>query len=189
MLVVQITQNFFTHGGVMKRSRQETLALLKAGYNVIVITDLRWTSHIYQFKDYEDNLRIVPIKTTYIYKFRNISSQLSFTFKTYYALKKIAKKEKIDLIVSHQVVSCYAVAPLAKKLKILSVLVIQDIIRDRIATGNPYNRWETQLFKHSNLYAFKKMNFIIVVSKYNKRLVLLEGAKPETTFIKYNSVI
>ena len=188
MLVVQITQDFFTHGGVMKRSRQETLALLKAGYNVIIITDLRWTSHMYQFEEYKDKLRIVPIKPIYIYRLRSLSSQLSFTFKTYYALKKLAKKVKIDLIVTHQAVSCYAVAPLAEKLKIPSVLVIQDVIRDRIATGNPYNWWETRVFKHSNLYSFKKMDYIVVVSKYNKKLVVLDGANPETTFIKYNAV-
>ena len=84
MLVVQITQDFFTHGGVMKRSRQETLALLKAGHSVIIITDLRWTSHIYQFEEYKDKLRIIPIKPIYIYRFRSLSSQLSFNFKTYY---------------------------------------------------------------------------------------------------------
>ncbi len=50
MLVVQITLSFFCHGGVMKRSRHETLALLNAGHSVIVITDLRWTSHMFQFK-------------------------------------------------------------------------------------------------------------------------------------------
>jgi len=188
MLVVQITQSFFSHGGVMKRSRQETLALLETGHKVIVITDLRWTSHMYQFETYKDKLRIIPLETIYIYGLRNLSSQLSFSFKTYYSLKKIAKKEKIDLIVSHQAVTCYAIAPLAKKLKIPSVLVIQDVIRDRIATGNPYNWLETRIFKHSNLYAFKKMNYVIVVSKYNKKLVLMDGANPKTTFIKYNAV-
>ena len=188
MLIVQITLDFFSHGGLMKRSRQETLALLKAGHDVVVITDLRWTSHMYQFKEYKNRLKIVKIKPIYIYGFRNISRQLSFTLKIYYALKNLAKKKIIDLIVSHQAVSCYAVAPVAKKLKIPSVLVIQDVIRDRIATGNPYNWWETQLFIHSNLYAFKRMNYIVVVSKYNKKLVLMDGANPETIFIKYNAV-
>ncbi len=188
MIIVQITLDFFSHGGLMKRSRQETLALLKAGHDVVVITDLRWTSHMYQFKEYKNKLKIIPIKPIYIYGFRNISRQLSFTLKIYYVIKNLAKKKTIDLIVSHLAVSCYAVAPIANKLKIPSVLVIQDVIRDRIATGNPYNWWETQLFIHSNLYAFKRMNYIVVVSKYDKKLVLMDGANLETTFIKYNAV-
>ena len=188
MLTVQITLDFFSHGGLMKRSRQETLALLKAGHDVVVITDLRWTSHMYQFEEYKSRLKIIPIKPIYIYGFRNISRQLSFTLKIYYVLKNLAKKMTIDLIVSHLAVSSYVVAPVAKKLNIPSVLVIQDVIRDRIETGNPYTWWETLVFKHSNLYAFKRMNYIVVVSKYDKKLVEMDGANPETTFIKYNAV-
>jgi len=188
MLIVQITQSFFSHGGVMKRARQETLALLKAGHRVIVITDLRWTSHAYQFKDFRDKFYIIPIKPIYFYGFRNISSQLSFAFKTYYTLKKLSKKESIDLIVSHQSTACYAVVPFIKKRNIPAAWVIQDLIRDRIATGNPYNWWETQLFKHSNSFALKRMSYAIPVSIYTKRLAILDGARPATTFVKYNSV-
>ncbi|MFW9987572.1 MAG: glycosyltransferase family 4 protein [Candidatus Odinarchaeota archaeon] len=188
MLIVQICQNFFTHGGVMKRSRQESLALLKAGHRVIVLTDVIYMSHLYQFKKYNKKLHIIPIKPIFLYGLRNLSSQLTFTLKTFFSLRKITEKEKIDLIVCHGSVPSYAVAPFGKKKHIPTALVIQDVIRDRIVTGNPYNWLETRIFLHSNLFAFRNMYYVIVVSKYNRMLVLRDGASPERTFIKYNAV-
>lgn len=188
MLVVQITQNFFTHGGVMKRARQETLALLEAGHKVIVITDLRWKSHMFQFKKFRKQLLILPIKPFYIYGLRNLSSQISFTLKLYPSLKMILKKFPVDIIVSHQSVTTYSISHLAKKFDIPSVLVIQDIIRDRMATGNPYNKLETLLFLHSNTFSFRHMDFIVVVSMYNQKLVLMDGTDSKKVFIKYNAV-
>ena len=188
MLFVHITQSYFSHGAVMRRARQESKALLDAGHRVVIITDLRWSSHLYELNDYKDKLYIIPIKPLYIYQFRSISAQLSFAFKAYYALKKLSKKEKIDFIVSHNATVCYAVARFGNKRNIPSAWVIQDLIRDRLETGSPYNKRETLMYIHSNKYALKNMPFLIPVSEYTRRLAIMDGAKPENTIIKYNTV-
>ncbi len=187
-MIVQICLSFFGLGAVMMRARQEVQALLNTGHKVTVLTDLKYLKYLHTFKNYQGKLFIKPIRLLYIYRFRKISSELSFAFKAYYALKTILKKEKIDLIITHGATYCYAAAHFANKYKIPAAWVIQDLIKDRIATGNPYNWWETQLYKHANRYAISKMPYLLPVSKYSKKLVLLDGAKPENTFIKYNTV-
>lgn len=173
----------------MRRARQETKALLDAGHNVIVITDLKWKSSWRELERYKKRLYILPLNPFYIPRpFHIVSSQLSFSLKIYYALKRIAEKKSIDLIVSHFSTACYAIARFAKKRNIPSVWVIQDLIKDRMATGNPYNLIETKLFLHSNPYALKNMSYIISVSKYSRKLAIIDGAKPENTFIKHNSI-
>lgn len=189
MLIVQITLSFFSHGAVMRRARQEIKALLNAGHQVIVITDLRWKSAVHEMKDYKDKLLIIPLKPFYIHRpFRMISSQISFAYKAYLALKKLSKTKKIDLIVSHASTVSYTVAHFGRRKNIVSTWVIQDLIRDRMATGNPYNCIETLMLKNTDPYALKHMNFIITVSKYSKKLALMDGANPANTFIKYNAI-
>lgn len=188
MLIVQITQNFFSHGAVMRRARQETIALLNAGHRVIVITDLNGLSAIKELEDFKNKLLIISLKPIFLYRFRNLSSQISFTLKTYYALKKIIKKESIDLIVSHGSIPCYAIALITKKKRIPSAWVIQDLIKDRLATGNPYNWFETLIFLHSNKFAIKNVTYLIPVSRYSKKLLLMDGANPEKIYLKHNVV-
>lgn len=187
MLVVQITQDFFTRGAVMQRARQETKSLLNTGHRVIVITDLKHYSQLGYFKGMKNKPEIIPIKTIFIYGFRSVSSQITFAFKAYYALKKLAEKESIDIIVEHSAVS-YAAA-LFSKFKIAPIVwVIHDLIKNRMATGNPYNRTETLLRLHSYNYTFPRVDFLIPTSLYSKKLLLKDGAKPQKIFIKYNTV-
>ena len=44
------------------------------------------------------------------------------------------------------------------------------------------------MYIHSNKYALKNMSFLIPVSEYTRRLAIMDGAKPENTIIKYNTV-
>ncbi len=187
MLVVQITPNFFTSGAVMVRARQETKALLNAGHRVIVITDLRHFSQLHYFDGLKNKPEIIPIKTILIYGFRSISNQLIFAFKAYYALKKLFRKEKIDLIVEHSA-SPYTSARFSKFKNPPTVWVLHDLIKDRMATGNPYNRTETLLRLHSYKYAFSRVDFLCPTSLYNKKLLLMDGARHQNIFIKYNTV-
>ncbi|MEE9379174.1 MAG: glycosyltransferase family 4 protein [Candidatus Lokiarchaeia archaeon] len=187
-MIIEICLSFFGLGAVMRRARQEVQALLNAGHEVTVITDLKYLKYLRSFKNFRGKLYIKPIKLLYIYRFRKISSELSFAFQIYYALKSIMKKSKIDLIIAHGTTYCYGVAPFANKYNIPATWVIHDLIKDRIATGNPYNRWETLLYKHANRYAITKIPLLIATSNYSKKLVLIEGAKPESVFIKYNPV-
>lgn len=189
MLIVEITLNYFSHGAVMRRARQETKALINAGHRVIVITDLRWKSAYKELIEYRNKLQVIPINPFYIHRpFRMVSSQLSFALKVYYTLKKLSKKEHIDLIVSHASTICYAVASFANKNRIPSAWVIQELIKDRMATGNPYNWFETLLLKHSDRYALRNMHYLMPVSNYTKTLAILDGAKPENTYVKYNAI-
>lgn len=187
-IIIEICLSFFGLGAVMRRARQEVQALLNSDHEVTVITDLNHLKYLRSFKNYKGKLYIKPIKLLYLYRFRKISSELSFAFQLYYSLKSIIKKSKIDLIIAHGATYCYAVAPFANKYNIPATWVIHDLIKDRIATGNPYNRRETLLYKHANRYAITKMPFLIATSQYSKKLVLIEGAKPESVFIKYNPV-
>ncbi|MHA1725185.1 MAG: glycosyltransferase family 4 protein [Promethearchaeota archaeon] len=189
MLVIQITAGYFTHGAVMRRARQETRALLKAGHEVIAITDLRYKSSIHELDDFKDRLQVIPLKPIYFYPpFRKISSELSFTIKLYFALKRIAQTRKIDIITCHMSTLCLAVARISKKYKITNTWVIQDYIKDRMATGNPYNWLETLMLLYTDKHNLRKINYIIPVSKYIKKLTLLDGADPERTIIKYNTI-
>ena len=143
MVIIQITQSFFGHGAIMRRAREETRALLNAGHQVIVITDLKHTKYLSSINQNLKNLLIKPLKTIYLYRMHLISSELTFAFQVYYALKSISQKEQIDLIISHTSTICYAVARFVSKKKIPAIWVIQDLIRDRMITGNPYNLLET----------------------------------------------
>lgn len=187
-MIVEICLSFFGLGAVMMRARQEVQALLNAGHKVTVLTDLKHLKYLHTFKNYQGKLFIKPIRLLYIYRFRKISSELSFAFQAYYALKTISKKEKIDLIITHGATYCYAAARFANKYKIPAAWVIHDLIKERIATGNPYNWRETLLYKHANRYAILKMPFLIPTSKHSKKLIIKDGARPETVFITYNPV-
>ncbi|MEE9379178.1 MAG: glycosyltransferase family 4 protein [Candidatus Lokiarchaeia archaeon] len=188
MLCVQITLSYFSHGAVMRRSRQETRALLNAGHRVIIITDLRWKSAYSEMEEFKDKLLIIPIKPIYIYRIRSISCTLSFSFKAYYALKKLVKKESIDLIVIHASIYSFAIARFAKKNNIPTAWVMHELIRDRATTGNPYNRWETILFMQADFYSFSKINFLIALAKYHKKFAILDGANSDKIYIKYNPI-
>ncbi len=187
MLVVQITHNFFTSGAVMVRARQETKALLNAGHRVIVITDLRHLSQLHYFDGLKNKPEIIPIKTILIYGFRSISDQLIFALKAYYALKELSRKEKIDLIIEHSATP-YASASFSKFKISPTVWVIHDLIKNRVETGNPYNRTETFLRLHSYNYSFNKVSFLLPTSIFSKKMLLKDGAKAQNIFIKYNTV-
>jgi len=189
LLIIQVTAGYFTHGAVMRRARQETKALLKAGHEVIAITDLRYRSSIHELDEFKDRLLILPLKPFYFYPpFRKIFSELSFTVKLYFALKKIAQMRRINLIACHMSTLCLAVARISKKYKIKSAWVIQDYIKDRMATGNPYNWLETLMLLYTDKYNLRNIDYIIPVSRYIKKLTLLDGANPQRTFIKYNTI-
>jgi glycosyltransferase involved in cell wall biosynthesis len=187
MLIVQITLNYFSRGAVMLRARQETKALLNAGHRVVVITDLRHYSQLHYFDGLKKKPEIIPVKTILIYGLRSISNQLIFTFKAYYALKELSRKEKIDLIVEHSA-SPYASARFSKFKIAPTVWVIHDLIKDRIATGNPYNRIETLFQLQAYNYSYQRVNFLIPTSLYSKKLLLMDGAKSKNIYIKYNTV-
>jgi glycosyltransferase involved in cell wall biosynthesis len=187
MLIVQITLNYFSRGAVMLRARQETKALLNAGHRVVVITDLRHYSQLHYFDGLKKNPEIIPVKTILIYGLRSISNQLIFTFKAYYALKELSRKEKIDLIVEHSA-SPYVSARFSKFKIAPTVWVIHDLIKDRIATGNPYNRIETLFQLQAYNYSYQRVNFLIPTSLYSKKLLLMDGAKSKNIYIKYNTV-
>jgi len=197
-MIIQICMSFFGQGAVMRRARGEVKALLNAGYHVTVITDLKHVHKIYldEFKELKDKLHIIPIKPIYIHKrpirkisLRKVSSELSFAIQCYEALTTLSKKDSIDLIISYFSTACYAVARFANKKNIPGAWVIQELIRDNIATNsNPYNWLTTQMYKHSNSYALSKMHYIIAVSNHIKKLAVIWGAKPKNVFIKYNFV-
>ncbi len=195
-MIVLICLSFFGPGAVMRRAREEVKALLNAGHHVTVITDLKYSQYLNTFKEFKNKPYIIPIKPFYLHprpirkvSLRIISRELSFAFQCYYHLKTLAKKESIDLIVSHQTTICYAVARFAKKNKIPSVFVIQELIKDNIATkSNPYNWLTTQLYKHSNRYALSNMHYSIAVSNYIKNLAIKERARPKNVFVNNNFV-
>ena len=136
----------------MRRARQETKAFLKAGHEVIVITDLKWTSQIHYFDDLKNKPKILSIKPVYLHKpfrkrlLRKVSSELSFAFKLYYALKRITEKESVHLIISYGSTACLAVAPFSKKKNIPSVWVIQDLIREANLPLMPEDKHGTEKF-------------------------------------------
>ncbi len=187
MLIVQITFNYFSRGAVMLRARQETKALLNAGHRVVVITDLRHYSQLHYFEGLKKKPEIIPVKTILVYGLRSVSNQLIFAFKAYYALKELSRKEKIDLIVEYSA-SPYASAKFSKFKIAPTVWVIQDLIKDRIATGNPYNRIETFFQLHAYNYSYQRIYFLIPTSKYSKKLLLMDRAKSKNIYIKYNAV-
>jgi len=187
MLIVQIIHNFFTHGAVMTRSRQETKALLNAGHRVIVITNLRHYSQFHYFDGLVNKPEILAVKTKLIYGFRSVSNQLIFGFKAYNALKKLSTKENINLIVEHS--ACPYASARFSKFKITPTLwVIHDMIKDRKKTGNPYNRTETFLRLHGYNYGLGRINYLVATSIHNKRMLLMDGVKSQNLFIKYNTV-
>jgi len=189
MLIVQITPSYFSHGAVMRRARQETKALLDAGHRVVIMTDLRWKSSVNEVWGYKTKLLIIPIRPFYIHRpFRMISHQLSFTFKVYLALRRLHDIDKIDLIVSHYSTVCLAVGKFSKENNIPSFWVIQDLIKDRMLTGNPYNWFETTLLKFTDRYAFKNIDFLLPVSKYSKQIIRSYGIKEKKIIIKHNAV-
>ncbi len=188
-MIIEICLSFFGLGAVMRRARQETKALIKAGYKVVVITDLKHIKYLHSFRKYHSNLRIIPIKLYYLpYHFRKVSSELIFAFRAYRALKELVKKESIELIICHASTNSYAAASFGKKKNISTVLILHELIKDRIVYGNPYNWWTTKLYKHATCYALKNMNYLIGVSNYMKDLSVLDGAKKENTFVNHNPV-
>lgn len=54
-MIVEICLSFFGRGAVMRRARNEVKALLKAGKDVTVITDLLHKRYLNFFKDLEIN--------------------------------------------------------------------------------------------------------------------------------------
>ncbi len=187
MLIVEITSDFFTVGAVMVRARQETKALLNAGHRVIVITDLKHLSQLHYFDGQKNKPEIIPIKTYLMYGFRSISNQLIFALKAYYALKELSKKENIDLIIEHSATP-YALARFSKFKIAPTVWVLHDLIKNRIATGNPYNRTETLLRLQSYKYSLLRVDFLSPTSIYSEKLLLKDGARSSNIFLKYNSV-
>ncbi len=187
MLIVEITRNFFTSGAVMVRARQETKALLKAGHSVIVITDLRHLSQLNYFDGLKNKPEIIPIKTFLMYGFRSISDQLIFAFKAYFALKELSRNVKIDLIVEHSATP-YTSARFSKFKITPTIWVMHDLIKNRIATGNPYNRTETLLRLHAYNYSLHKFNFLSLTSLFSKKLLLRDGIRPQKISIIYNAV-
>lgn len=197
-MIIEVCLNFFSIGGVMRRARGEVKALLNAGHRVVVITDLKnvYKEYLDEFNELRDKLHILPIRPFYLHpkpirkiSLRIISRDLSFAILCYKALTTLSKKESIDLIISHGATQCYGVAHFAQIKNIPSAWVIHELISDNIATNsNPYNWFTTQMYKHSNHYAFSKMHYIIAVSDYIKKLAILEGAKPKNTYTKHNFV-
>lgn len=194
-MIIEICMSFFGRGAVMRRAREEVIAFLNAGHFVTVFTDLRHRRFMNSFKGFNKKFKIIPIKLLYFHRpipkvsLRKVSSELSFAFHCYRALKNLSKKESIELIISHQATACYAVARFANKNKIPSAWIIQELISNRIATSsNPYNWFTTQLYKHSTRYALSRVQYSIANSKYIKKIAIREGAKPENTFVVYNSV-
>ena len=188
-MILQICLNFFGFGAVMRRARGEVRALLNAGHKVIIFTDLRNKKYLYSFKKFHSNLKIIHVPLISIPgPMHNIIQELSFSLFVYFRLKKLIKKNLIDIIICHTTTACYGVARIANKRRIPSVIVIQGLIRDRLASGNPYNWWTTQLYIHSNRYALSKMNYSIAVSNYMKSLAIIEGAPPENVIISHNFV-
>ena len=168
-MIVQLSLSFFGRGAVMRRSRDEVIALLKAGYEVTVITDLRNLTYLNSFKEFRHKLHIIPIKLYYIHTpFRKVSSELVFAIKSYRALKALLKNTSIELIICHAVSNSYAAAYFGKKNNIPSLLILHELIRDRILYGNPYNWWTTQLYKHATRYALKAIKYFVGVSSYMK---------------------
>ncbi|KKL68202.1 hypothetical protein LCGC14_2127370 [marine sediment metagenome] len=91
-MIVQLSLSFFGRGAVMARSRDEVKALLKAGYSVTVITDLKHLTYLNTFNGFKHKLSIIPIKLLYIhYPFRKISSEMIFAIQSYRALKALSK--------------------------------------------------------------------------------------------------
>ena len=188
-MIIEICLSFFGLGAVMRRARQETKALIKAGYKVVVITDLKHIKYLHSFRKYHSNLRIIPIKLYYLpYHFRKVSSELIFAFQAYRALKELVKKESIELIICHASTNSYTTASFGRKKNIPTVLILHELIRDRIVYGNPYNWWTTKLYKHATRYALKNVKYLIGVSNYMKDLSVLDGAKKENTFVNHNPV-
>ncbi len=187
-MIVQLSLSFFGRGAVMGRSRDEVRALLKAGYTVTVITDLRHLTYLNSLNEYKNKLKIIPIKLFRIPYFQKISSELVFAIQSYRALKALSKNSPIDLIICHAVSNSYAAAYFGKKHNIPSVLILHEMIRDRIEYGNPYNWWTTQFYKHATRYALKNIKYPIGVSNYMKNLAVLEGAKKKNTFVIHNPV-
>ena len=189
-MIVFINLSFFGRGAVPRRPREEVRALIDAGYQVTVITDLKYLKYYYEFETYKDKLKIVSIKLIYIHRpFRQLSSELSFAIQGFQALKNIVKKEKVELIVCHSASACYAVARIANKYKIPSLYVIRSLIWDRINNNaNPYNKVTTFFYKHAEHYALKNMPYSIAISNYMRKMAIAEGAKPETAIVKHNFV-
>ncbi len=188
-MIVQLSLSFFGQGAVMGRSRDEVRALLKAGYDVTVITDLGNLTYLNSLKEFKHKLQIIPIKLFYIHSpFRKVSSELVFAIQSYRALKALKKNVSIDLIICHTVTNSYAAAYFGKKNNIPTLLILHELIRDRIIYGNPYNWWTTKLYKHATRYALKAINYFVGVSSYMKKFIVLEGATNKKTFVNHNPV-
>ena len=73
-------------------------------------------------------------------------------------MKELYSKEKIDLSVKHSALS-YALTRFSKFKIAPTVWVFHDLIKDRMATGNPYNRIETLL----QLFIIVDINNFIII--------------------------
>lgn len=189
-MIVEICLSFFGRGAVMRRARNEVKALLKAGKDVTVITDLLHKRYLNFFKDLENKPKIIPIKLVYLYgPTRKVIGELSFAIKCYQALKAIIEKEKIDLIICHAVSNCFAAGYFTKRRKIPTAFVIQELINERIKTStNPYNWYVTKWYQLAIQFAISKIEFFIADSSYMKKFVIKEGALYRKTYILHNPV-
>lgn len=186
-MVVHIVFNFFGRGAISGRAREEVKALLDAGHRVSVITD----------SDEEGEKVFDGWRSAGQLRFRTVGSirspavakELSFAVQCYGALANLARRESIDLVVSHGSTPCYATGPFTRQYRIPGVFVIQALIRDRIEMGaNPYSWVTTQMYRHANRYGASKMLYSIAISCYIRRMAIAEGAKPENAFVLHNPV-
>lgn len=189
-MIVEICLSFFGRGAVMQRARNEVKALLKAGKDVTVITDLIHRRYLNFFKDLEKKPKFIPIKLIYLFgPTRKVIGELSFAIRLYQALKSISYKENIELIVCHGSSYCFAVGCFAKRRKIPTAFVIQELINERIKTStNPYNWYVTKWYQLANRYAISKIEFFIADSSYMKKFIIKEGAFYRKTYILHNPV-
>lgn len=189
-MIVEICLSFFGRGAVMRRARDEVKALLKAGNEVIVITDLLHKKYLNFFKGLKNKPKIIPIKLIYLFgPTRKVISELSFAIRCYQVLRSIQEKENIDLIICHAVSNCFAVGHFAKRRKIPTAYIIHELINERIKTStNPYNWYVTKWYQLATRYAIAKIDYFIANSSYIRKFIIKEGALPKRTYIIYNPI-
>ena len=185
-MVVHIAFDFLCGGTPARRARQEVEALVEAGHRVTVITNSHRGQNLCKKERLGGQLRIMELRSIPLLA---VSLELSFTAYCYKVLNNLAKKESIDLVVSHAATPCYAAARIARRERIPGVFVIQALICDKIGTSaNPYSWPTTKMYEHSNRHAASNMHYCIAVSKYIRELAVAQGAKPENTFVLHNPV-
>lgn len=188
-MIVHIALDFFGQGAISGRARQEVEALLNAGRRVAVITDSDDARNLFVQNKFRNTLRIVVVKSIALPRLYALIKELSFAAQCYKALNNLAKKDPIDLLVSHCSTACFTAARVAKRERIPDVFVIQALIRDRMmASANPYSWVTTQMYRHANRYAASNSQYSVAISGYIRELAIAEGATPENTFVLHNPV-